>query len=48
VDPGQIGTFHFWITVPGGSKNYKEYFTPLVENVSWLTDYGLYFPIQVK
>jgi hypothetical protein len=46
VAPGQTGTFEFWITVPNGSGETKEYFTPLFENVTWFNDIGMHFVIK--
>ncbi|MCX6729306.1 MAG: hypothetical protein NTV95_01490 [Candidatus Saccharibacteria bacterium] len=46
VAPGQTGTFQFWIKVPLGSGESKEYFTPLFENVTWFNDLGLHFIIR--
>lgn len=48
VAPGEIGTFDFWIQAPDTKGEYKEYFNIVAENITWLTDYGLYFPIRVR
>lgn len=49
VEPGETGTFEFWMTVPQvtSATNFSEYFTPLVEGVSWMQDYGMYFGLRV-
>jgi hypothetical protein len=49
VDPGSVGTFEFWITVPttptsGGT--YFERFNLLANNATWFNDVGLGFYIQ--
>jgi hypothetical protein len=49
VEPGQIGTFEFWMTAPNvtNASNFSEYFAPLVEGVSWMQDYGMHFGLRV-
>lgn len=48
VAPGEIGTFRFWVTAPNTKKSYQEYFNPVAENVTWLTNYGLHFNLRVQ
>jgi hypothetical protein len=47
VAPGQTGSFSFWVTAPQTAGTYKEYFTPVADNITWFTDYGLYWQITV-
>lgn len=36
VEPGQVGTFVFWSTAPYEEDVYREYFQPVIENVTWM------------
>jgi len=46
VAPGQTGTINFSITTPSAPlTNDQEYFEPVLEGESWLTDIGLYWSI---
>lgn len=52
IPPNEIGEFEFSITTSGDSSDdmggtYNEYFQPVVENITWLPDKGLYFPWTV-
>jgi hypothetical protein len=47
VDPGQTGSFGFWVTAPTTPGNYKEYFDPVADGYSWMNDYGLYWQFVV-
>lgn len=47
VNPGQVGRFTFTMT-PTQAGLSNEYFRPLVEGVSWLQDWGVYFPLNVS
>ncbi len=47
VAPGEIGKFNFKIHAPDKTGVYKEYFRPLIENVTWMNDLGIYFQIEV-
>lgn len=46
VKPGDIGTFKMQLTAPTKPGYYQEYFTPVVEGVTWMTD-GLNFATTV-
>ena len=46
VAPGGTGTMEFWIKTPATPINQQEYFRPVVESITWLQDYGLYWLIQ--
>lgn len=48
VNPGEVGRFSFKITGAGTVGKYKEYFQPVMENVTWLADAGLYWDINVE
>jgi len=47
VAPGETGSFSFWMTVPPKQGDYKEYFDPVAEGITWLPDYGLYWHFVV-
>lgn len=48
VAPGGIGTFYFWYTVPQDLPvgTYREYFSPVAENITWM-NLGIYWDITV-
>ena len=50
VDPGEIGTFTFTVVgspTPYPDVAYREYFRPVVENMMWMEDYGIFWDIKV-
>ncbi|MDP2642226.1 MAG: N-acetylmuramoyl-L-alanine amidase [Candidatus Peregrinibacteria bacterium] len=47
VNPGEIGTFIISIKAPDKAGYFKEYFTPVVEAVTWMKDSGMYFETTV-
>ncbi len=48
VAPGQTGTFEFPIKAPANAGTYKEYFNPLIEQITWLNNnIGQFFPMTV-
>ncbi|MFA4930814.1 MAG: hypothetical protein WC570_03065 [Patescibacteria group bacterium] len=49
VDPGETGSFGFYVTVPRDMKAgvYKECFAPVVEGMTWMADKGLCWDITV-
>lgn len=47
VRPGEVGRFTMVITAPNKLGKYQEYFRPVVEGVTWLTDSGLHWDISV-
>lgn len=47
VDPGQIASFTFWSETPGNADIIKEYFTPVLEGISWIEDSKFSFEIIV-
>lgn len=47
VKPGEIGTFTLDLKAPENSGHYREYFTPYIESVGWLKDYGMHFETTV-
>lgn len=48
VAPGEIGRFSFTVKAPDQIGQYKEYFRPVVENVTWMEDLGIYWEITVN
>jgi hypothetical protein len=48
VDPGETGTFEFWVTVPSQPGAYREYYNLVAEGITWMIDNGLYFPFNVN
>jgi hypothetical protein len=50
VTPGQNATLEFWIKAPSTSQStiFREYFTPVVEGITWMQDIGLNYYINVK
>lgn len=46
--PGETGRFSFTIKAPEQVGAYKEYFRPVVENVTWMEDLGIYWNITVN
>lgn len=49
VEPGQTGTFEFWIKAPYTQNlNFNEYFGIVHEGAAWMPDIGLYFGISVQ
>lgn len=47
VAKGEIGTFDITITAPAQTGTYKEYFTPVVDQVGWI-ETGLFWEIVVE
>jgi len=45
VKPGQLGTFEYKAIAPWQEDLYIEYFTPLIENTTWLSDLDI--PIRL-
>lgn len=50
VAPGGTATFVFWMKASSGmaAGNYREYFRPVREGITWLTDYGIYWDVTVN
>jgi hypothetical protein len=48
VLPGGTATFEFYMTVPNRPGEFYEYFTPVVEGVTWMTDIGLNYYGTIK
>ena len=48
IAPGETGRFSFSIKAPEQVGEYKEYFRPVVENVAWMDDLGIYWEIKVN
>ena len=47
VGPGENATFIFDVLAPPQSGTYREYFTPLIEGVSWMNDIGMFIVLGV-
>ncbi|MBI2448586.1 hypothetical protein HYV44_03480 [Candidatus Microgenomates bacterium] len=47
VKPGETGTFTFVIKAPNKAGNYKEYFQPVAEGITWMKDIGIYWNWRV-
>lgn len=48
VKPGDIVNFTFQLTAPDKSGVYREFFTPVIDNVKWLEDKGIYWDVEVR
>lgn len=48
VGVGQQGTFGFWITTPGQSGAYNEYFNLVADGRTWLNNPGMYWTLKVQ
>ncbi|MDD5731606.1 MAG: SBBP repeat-containing protein [Patescibacteria group bacterium] len=49
VRPGEIGTFNVNITgFNDKTGKFREYFTPVVEGITWMKDIGIYWDITVE
>jgi len=48
VNPGSVAYFNFTITAPETSGVYYEYFRPVIDGTSWLSDVGIYWKITVE
>ncbi|MFA4930260.1 MAG: N-acetylmuramoyl-L-alanine amidase [Patescibacteria group bacterium] len=48
VEPGEVARFRFTLKAGNNSSGvYQEYFRPVVENVTWMEDQGVYIQIEV-
>ncbi|MBU0648020.1 SpoIID/LytB domain-containing protein [Patescibacteria group bacterium] len=47
VHPGETARFEFTIQAPYSGGVYYEYFRPVVENVTWMNDVGLFWEFRV-
>ena len=43
VEPGETATFNLNLKAPTEPGYYQEYFTPVVEGITWMSDSGMYF-----
>lgn len=48
VEPGEVGHFVFNLYAPSESGEYEEYFSPVVEGISWLNGNGMKFIFKVS
>ncbi len=47
VKPGEIGRFNFNLQAPNSAGQYTEYFTPVVEGITWMKDKKMKFSTYV-
>ena len=47
VAPGQVAWFQFTIQAPAAAGRYRLYLRPLIEGVTWLEDFGVYWSVVV-
>ena len=47
VAPNEIARFSWDFTAPAGGGNYKEYFEPVLEQIRWLGDVGIFYETYV-
>ena len=47
VAPGSVGTFEFWYKAPSNYGEYREYYTPVAEGITWMNDTGMNFFTRV-
>jgi len=48
IIPGWNIRFQFTIKAPATNGNYKAYFTPVADGISWMNDIGIYWEINVN
>lgn len=48
VAPNSIGTFEFPIQIPAGGGIFPEYFTPIVEGLTWMQSIGIHYSLTVN
>lgn len=48
IKPGERAVFMFNIVAPAKTGKYQEYFRPVIEGVSWLEDYGIFWEINIQ
>jgi hypothetical protein len=48
VNPGETGTFEFWMKAPAQSGVFREYFSLVAEGAAWLNDPNMNFYMSVK
>lgn len=46
VKPGETARFQFNIKTPAKAGNYKAYFTPVVDGLTWMKDLGIFWEIN--
>lgn len=47
VEPGELATFEFELLAPVDNDFYREYFSPLVDSVTWMSESLIYVDFQV-
>lgn len=48
VEPGEVGTFEFYLKAPITPGTYDEYFQPVVEGITWMEDWGVFLRATVE
>lgn len=48
VKPGEYGTFEFYLKAPEQTGTYQEYFQPVIDGITWMEDWGVYWEIKVE
>lgn len=48
INPGETGTFEFWLKAPSTTGSYSEYFDLVAENYAWMKDVGLVYRLTVR
>jgi|GEM_PF-2718045 len=48
VEPGEVGTFEFYLKAPANPGTYDEYFQPVVEGLTWMNDWGVFLRATVE
>lgn len=48
VNPGEIGTFEFWMQAPNKTGSFSQYFNMVAEGVTWMDAGGVFVNMSVK
>ncbi len=47
INPGETAVFSFAVTVPDQPGEYREYFQPVMEGVTWMNELGMWYRLRV-
>lgn len=47
INPGEAALFSWTVTAPSQPGIYREYVRPVIENIQWLEDQGIFFELRV-
>jgi hypothetical protein len=47
IGPGQVAWFQFTVKAPSVPGTYRFYIRPLIENIQWMEDYGVFWQVTV-